>query len=144
VSLTEPGADGFRLIAAGGYLRDFARDDAPFVDVAASMDVGRVRFASFVHAEKMLASDRDGVDLYATSGASVKATEALSVGAEYVGQDFEDAWEPSEAEGGMRHFAGVTLALSPVPRAAIVGGPAFGLNRSAPRLLGRVALSYLF
>jgi hypothetical protein len=143
-SLTDPRAAGFRLIATGGYLRDFARDSGPFVDVTASVDVGRVRFASSVHGEKMLASNRDDVDLYASSGLSVRATEALSVGAEYVGQDFEDAWESGEAEGGMRHFAGVTLALSPMSGAAIVGGPAFGLDRDSPRLLGRIALSYLF
>jgi len=144
LSITEPESDGLRLFAAAGYLRDFARDSGPFIDLTASVDAGRVRFASSVHGEKMLSSDRDSVDLYASSGVSVRATEALSVGAEYVAQDFEDAWEREEAEGGMRHFAGVTLAFSPMRGAAVVGGPAFGLDRSSPRLLGRVALSYLF
>ena len=44
----------------------------------------------------------DAVDFYAAAGVSVKTVEALRVGVEYVGQEFEDAWEREEAEGGVR------------------------------------------
>jgi hypothetical protein len=57
------------------------------------------------------ASGRDGIDILAFVGASVRATESLRIGAEYVGQDLEDAFEHQEAEGGARHFAAAVGAL---------------------------------
>lgn len=142
--VTEPRSRSFRLTLGAGYLRDFSPASGPFVQAAASLDLGRLRIGAMSHAEKMLASDRDEVDLYASAGASVKVIEQLRLGTEYVGQDFEDAWEEEEAEGGVRHFAGLTLAASPVNRMSIVIGPAFGLSENSPKLLGRVSLSYGF
>lgn len=142
--LTEPGARVFRLSLHAGYSRDFTPAAGPFAEATASVDVGRVRLGALAHAEKMFAEGRDGVDLFAAAGASVRIVEPLRLGAEYVGQDFEDAWEPEEAEGGIRHFAALTLAAAPTERVSIVLGPAIGLAAPAPHLLGRAAISYRF
>lgn len=144
LAITDPDARSFRLIAGAGYARDFGAVSAPFIDLTATVDIQRVRIASHVRGEKALDTGRDAVDLVAASGISVRTLDVLRVGAEYVGQDFEDAWEPEEAEGGVRHFAGLTVAVAPSERVSIVGGPALGLSEASPRLVGRVALSALF
>ena len=144
VLVTDPGARALRLGLNAGYGRDFAGVSAPFVEATGALDIGRVRVGGMLHGEKALADGRDAVDFYAAAGVSVRTLEMLRVGAEYVGQDFEDAWEPEEAEGGVRHFAGLTLALEPTERIRVTAGPAMGLSEHAPRWLGRAALSYLF
>lgn len=68
---------------------------------------------------------------------------ALRLGAEYVVQDLEGAWEPDEAEGGIRHFVGATVGVH-LGRAQLGAGPAFGLSPNSPRYLGRLAASYSF
>lgn len=143
--VTNPGLQNpFHLTLGAGFLRDFAEDSGPLFEASGTFDVDRVRIGGLVHGEKILGNEaRDEVDLYAATGVSVRAVDTFRVGAEYVGQDFEDAWEDEEAEGGVRHFAGLTLAFQ-YQRLYLVGGPAFGLNQTAPRLVGRVAVTYLF
>jgi hypothetical protein len=143
-ALVDPEARPFRLTALAGYSRDFSGVSLPFVELTSSLDVDRVRFGGLAHAERAIAADRDAVDFYAAAGVSVKTVDALRLGAEYVGQELEAAWQPDEAEGGIRHFAGLTAAVTPTARLFIVGGPAMGLSRASPRVLGRVALTYLF
>ncbi len=142
--LTDPSSRSVRVALIGGYLRDFVAASGPFAEVTATWDVGRLRIGSLLHGEKMLAEGRDSVDVVGAFGASMRLLEVLRLGAEYVGQDFEDAWEPEEAEGGTRHFAGATVALALRDDLRLVGGPAVGLTEASPRLLGRVSLSYLF
>jgi hypothetical protein len=108
---------------------------------AASYDFGPLRVAGNLHFEKAFASARDRVDILALAGVSYRVASAFRLGAEYVGQDLEDAIEREEAEGGARHFLGPTAALDlQAGRLQLVAGPAFGLNERSPRFLGRVGL----
>jgi hypothetical protein len=62
------------------------------------------------------------------------------LGAEYIGQDLEDAVEKEEAEGGARHSAGPVAALEGSDgRIWIAAGPAFGFGPSASPWVGRVS-----
>jgi hypothetical protein len=144
--VTRPGAP-FRLTLAGAGFREAGGTGAfgAYTRLAMSYDVDRLRIAGNLHTEKAFASGRDGLDVLAIAGASYRAAEIFRVGAEYVGQDLEDAVEQEEAEGGARHFLGPTVALDvDSGRVQVVAGPSFGLNENAPRLLGRLALLVAF
>lgn len=144
VLLTDPESRGFRLALSAAYLRDFQQVSAVSGSAEASFDIHRLRLASMVHTEHAFAAARDSVDLYVVGGASYRVLDSLRVGAEYVGQELEGAWQPDEAEGGLRHFAAATLAWAPADRLLLTAGPAFGLDRASPDVLGKAALSYLF
>lgn len=138
--LTDPTA-AFRLGAHAGFLREFAGDVGASGRLTATYDVGRLRMVGNAHFEKIFADDRDNVDVLAFMGASVKTTEELRIGAEYVGQDLEDAIENEEAEGGARHFGAIVASLELAGGSFwITGGPAFGLNERSPDLMGRLSL----
>jgi hypothetical protein len=106
-------------------------------------DVGALRLTASALGEKAFAANRDAIDLVMTAGASYELWQTLRLGAEYVVQDLEGAWEHDEAEGGVRHFVGPTIGVH-VGRAQIGAGPAFGLSASSPRYLGRLAAAYSF
>jgi hypothetical protein len=142
--LTDPLSRDVRLTTALGYLRDFAGADGGFLEVTASADLGRLRLAGSGHAERVLDPTRDAIDLYTVVAASYRLAGTLRAGAEHVAQDLEGAWEPDEAEGGLRHFVSVTLAWSSEERLFLALGPALGLSQASPDLLGRATLSYLF
>jgi hypothetical protein len=142
--LTNPGAS-FRAGLQTAFLREFGGTLGTFGRVVASYDIDRLRLAGNAHFEKVFADGRDGVDILAFAGASVRTTEALRLGAEYVGQDLEDAIEDEEAEGGARHFAAAVASLELAQGAFwVTGGPAFGLNKQSPAVMGRVTLVALF
>lgn len=139
--ITDP-ASAFRFTLAAAAFRE-GRGGAfgAWGRAAASYDLGRVRVAGNLHFEKAFASGRDTVDILALAGASYRVASMFRLGAEYVGQDLEDAIEQEEAEGGARHFVGPTAALDLHDgRLQLVAGPAFGLNERSPRFLGKVAL----
>ncbi len=144
VLVTDPESRGFRLALSAAYLHDFEQVSAVAGRAEASLDIRRLRLASMIHTERAFAANRDSVDLYAVAGASYRVLDSLRIGAEYVGQELEGAWQPDEAEGGIRHFAGATLAWAPAERVLLSAGPAFGLDRASPTVLGKAALSYLF
>jgi len=144
VLVTDPASRGFRLALSAAYMRDFGSNNGVFGRATASYDLGGLRLASMVHAEKVFTPARDAIDLYAVAGASYRVLDSLRVGAEYVAQDIEGAWNPNEAEGGIRHFAGADLAWSYQRKLLVTAGPAFGLGKPAPALLGRASVAYLF
>ncbi len=144
VLVTDPASRGFRLALSAAYMRDFKSASGVFGRATASYDIGGLRLASMVHAEKVFTSARDPIDLYAVAGASYRVLDSLRVGAEYVAQDIEGAWDPNEAEGGIRHFAGADLSWSYDKKLLVTAGPAFGLGAPAPALLGRASIAYLF
>lgn len=114
------------------------------VRVTSSYDVGRVRFAGNLHFERAFASGRDAVDVLALAGVSYRVTSSLRLGAEYVGQDLEDAAE-HDVEGGAKQYVGPTAAIDVAGgRAQIAFGPAFGLTAQTPRLLGKVSVVVSF
>lgn len=145
VQLTDP-LSPFRFTLAGAAFRE-GKGGAfgLWTRAAASYDLGRVRVAGNLHLERAFASGRDTVDVLAMGGVSYRVASSFRLGAEYVGQDLEDAIENEEAEGGARHFAGPTAALDlSGGRLQLVMGPAFGLNANTPRFLGRVGLLATF
>ena len=113
-----------RLSAIGGYVRDFTNESGPFADLTATWDLGKLRLGSMLHGEKMLAAGRDSVDVIGALGASYRVVDPLRLGAEYVGQDFEDAWEDEEAEGLEEafHLAGSVRFSVGVRRGVAPGG----------------------
>ena len=126
---------GFRELdgALGGYVR-----------ATASYDVDRLRLGGNVHLEHVFAAGRDGADVLVTLCASYKVIPGLRLGAEYLGQDLEEAGAPA-AEGGARQYAGPTFAIDlDRGRAQIVGGPAFGLGGASARVLGRASIVVSF
>jgi hypothetical protein len=144
VLLTDPDSRKLRLIVAGGYERDFAPTNDAFLRVTATYDIGNLRLASMLHSEHAFAPGRDPIDIYVDEGVSYRVLDSLRVGAEYVGQELEGAWEQDEAEGGIRHFVGADVAWSYQNKVLLTAGPAFGLSHASPRVLGQATLSYLF
>jgi hypothetical protein len=137
-------SSSFRLVLAGGYLRDRSSENGAYAKVAASFDYHRLRLASAAHGEHVFAKGRDGVDLLVTLGASLRVAGPLRVGVEYVGQDLEEI-DGDEAEGGARHFLGPTLAVDLLDhRLMLAGGPAAGLSEHSPRVVGRMSIAYAF
>ncbi len=129
----------------GGYLRELGGSNGVWGRAAIAGDLGRARLALTALGEHVFEPGRDGVDVLVTTGVSYAVVDVLRLGAEYVVQDLEGAWDPEEADGGIRHFVGPNLALELMKhRARIVAGPAIGLSEASPRLLGRVAALYSF
>ncbi|HEY3356942.1 MAG TPA: hypothetical protein VGQ83_27075 [Polyangia bacterium] len=142
--LTAPGRP-LRAAVMGAFLREPGGALGGAVRAAVTYDVGRLRVGANAHFEKIFAAGRDGVDMIALAGASYRVLDWLRLGAEYVAQDLEDAFEQDEAEGGARHYAGPSFAIDlDRGRVQIVGGPAFGLNSRAARVVGRAAVVMTF
>ena len=139
--LTDP-ASAFRFTVAAAMFRE-GRGGAfgAWSRAAASYDVAGFRVAGNLHVERAFARARDPIDVLALAGISYRVAPAFRLGAEYVGQDLEDAIEKEEAEGGARHFLGPTGAIDlSAGRLQLTFGPAFGLNERSPRFLGRVGV----
>jgi hypothetical protein len=131
-------------VVSAGYLRELSSSSGAWARVAASQDFGRLRLASMVHAEHIFAAQRDGVDVMVSAGANVRVADTLRLGAEYVAQDIEGAFDAEEVEG-MRHFACGTASVALLQERLTLGvGPAFGLSPNAPRVLGRAQVGWSF
>ncbi len=150
------------LVVSAGYLREAWQgpifdDDAnkwvpgkPYGDsgawaqVAFSQDIQRVRLAATMHVEHVFADGRDPLDLMVQAGASCRVVGGFRLGAEYTGQDLEEAVDPG-AEGGVRHVLGPTASIQVWrDRVSIVAGPAFGLSHLSPAVMGRAAAAVGF
>jgi len=119
-------------------------DSGAWIQAAFSQDIRRVRLAATVHGEHVFATGRDPLDIMVQAGASVQIVGGFRLGAEYVGQDLEESFDPG-AEGGARHFAGPVASLQLLrDRLSIVAGPSFGLSARSPELLGRAGASFGF
>lgn len=133
-----------QLVVSGGVLRELGGAAGAWARVAVGHDEGPARVTAQVHAEHVFDGVRDGVDLMFTAGASLRVTEALRAGVEYVGQDLEETFADS-AEGGARHLAGPVLSWVLLrDRLSLTGGPAVTFGSTPSRLLGRMGLSLQF
>jgi hypothetical protein len=142
--ITDP-TSPFRFTVGAAMFRERAGVLGAWTRAAASYDIGAFRVAGNLHLERAFARGRDTVDILALAGASYRVASMFRLGAEYVGQDLEDAIEQEEAEGGARHFLGPTGAVDlHAGRLQLTFGPAFGLNERSPRFLGRVAILATF
>jgi hypothetical protein len=135
----------FRLMLTGAFLREFGADLGAFGELTATVDLGRVRLATTLHAEHIFGANRDPIDLYAVVGVSVRVTPILRLGAEYVAQDVEAlADDDADAEGGARHYVGPDVALSLRKNHLLLTGGAAIQLASAPGVLARAALIYVY
>jgi len=139
-----PAAYPLDLAVSGGFLRELGGTNGVWARVGVAGDIGRFRLSATALAEKVFDPDRDEADVLLTSGVSVTALPILRLGIEYVVQDLEGAWDPEEADGGIRHFLGATAALDLGRRVQIAAGPALGLSEGSPGLLGRLTATYAF
>lgn len=133
-----------RLMVQAAFLREFGADLGVTGEVTGSYDLGRVRLAAAAHVEHVFAPGRDPVDLYAVAGLSVRVVPMLRLGAEYVAQDLEAAFEGDEAEHGARHYVGPNVALALYGRHILVTGGGAVQIASAPGVLARAALTYIY
>jgi hypothetical protein len=140
-----PASSPIKLALSAGYLRELGGGDGVWGRVTAAGDVGPVRLALMGLGSHVLSPGRDAIDLLVSAGASVKVVSFLRLGAEYVVQDLEGAWEGDrdEAEGGVRHFLSPMASLE-LGRVRLTAGPAFGLSPESPRVLGRLQAGYAF
>ena len=137
------GATGLSL--SGGVLRELGGSAGVWARASVSRELGRLQLAATVHGEHVVAQGRDGLDVMVMAGASYRMTGVLRAGVEYVAQDLEGAgMDGGDAEQGMRHFVGPTVALALHPGLTLSGGPAFGLSHGSPSSLGRIALACAF
>jgi hypothetical protein len=136
---------GTQLVLSGGLIRELQGQSGAWARLTAGHDEGRARLALSVHGERMFASTRDTLDVMVTAGATLRLTELIRAGVEYVGQDLEGMLGDNEAEGGARHVLGpVVSAALWSQRVSLVGGPAVALGAGQGRLLGRLALACQF
>lgn len=153
------------LTLSGGYLRESWEgpvfnddtgkwnpgnpngDNGMWLQAAISGDVGRLRLVGNVHGEHVFADGRDPLDVMVDVGATYRVAGAFRAGAEWVGQDLEEAFTPG-AEGGARMFVGPIASLQLLQdRLTLVAGPAIGFSQAyqqAPNFIGRIAASYGF
>ncbi len=90
--------------------------------------------------ERVFATGRDSVDYAVMGGASWRLLGWLRAGAEYVGQDLEEAGAGG-AEGGARQAVGPSVALSlGRGRYQIVAATLFGIGASSPTALVRLGV----
>jgi hypothetical protein len=150
-------------------LRVRAWDGLPRVPVAVSFGIGYQADAKFVSAAEMLlavsgewgrfaltvnlrgihyfADGRDPLDLFFAAAASVRATDWLRLGVEYVGEELEGTWDPNEHEvegGGGRHYVGpsASVLVRGRVRFCATAGPVIVPNRVSG--MARAAVAYLF
>jgi hypothetical protein len=134
-----------RITLGAGYLRELGGDDGAWVRAIASYDIGALRLATQLHGEKVFAPRRDEVDVMVSAGASLRLSNVVRTGLEYVAQDLEGFFDREEAEGGVRHFFGPTASVELLQKRLVIsGGPAMGLSYDSPKILGRLTASYAF
>lgn len=129
---------------SAGYLRELGGANGIWFRGGIAGNVGRFRFSANALGEHVFDVTRDGVDILLTAAASVKTTEWLRLSTEYVVQDLEGAWDPEEADGGIRHFVSANASVLLANRVQISLGPALGLSPNSPRFLGRLTAAYAF
>jgi hypothetical protein len=134
-----------RAVVSAGYLRELSGGSGAWGRLTISQDVGRARIAGTLHGEHIFTGGRDAIDVMVMAGVSYRVAGPVRAGIEYVVQDLEGAFDPAEAEGGVRHFLGPTVSAELFDRRlSLVAGPALGLSYASPRLLGRIGLAYVF
>ena len=71
--------------AGDAVLRDLGGAPGAFARLAASYDLGRVRFAGNVHGERVVQRGRDDVDVIVLAGASYRTLDVEQIGHVYEG-----------------------------------------------------------
>lgn len=132
------------LSFSAGYLRELGGGNGVWSRASVAASLRDARFVVTAVGSHIFEKGRDPVDFLITAGATYAVIPILRVGVEYTVQDLEGLWEPEEADGGVRHFLGPTASLELAKRVHLTAGPAFGLSKGSPGVLGRVAAAYAF
>jgi hypothetical protein len=142
--ITNPAAYLRASLSAAGMHEGASGANGATAVLAVSLDQGPLRVAANGRVDKVFATGRDQADYILMLGAAWRLGRSWHLGAEYVGQDLEEAIHP-EAEGGARHGLGPTLALDLQDgRYQLALGSAFGLTARSPRALARAVLAFNF
>ncbi len=134
-----------RIAVTGAVLREGTSGAAGGAfGVAASLDQGPVRFAADVRGEKVFSANRDSIDVFTLAGVSYRVASWMRVGAEYVGEDLEEAFG-EDAEGGARQTVGPSVAFDlDHGRYQVAVATGFGLGAKSPGAIARAALAFNF
>ena len=97
------------LTIGSGVRRE--RDGAEFLiaRATAATSLGASRLVGHVTMEQSRSAGRDRLDLVTAAGWTRPVSRTLRVGAEAIGEDLEGLWDPHEADGGARLFAGPSV-----------------------------------
>jgi hypothetical protein len=147
VQLLKPHARFPVAISVGaGYQIDAVYDSAVTGVVAVSADFGRLNVVADLRAAHYFAPGRDPIDLFVTTGALVRATRWLRVGAEYVGEELEGiGGDDRDNSMGGRHYVGPTAVVQLLRgrlRLNTTGGAVLAQGRAGALVRG--GLAYLF
>lgn len=105
-----------------------------------SFGAGPLLVEANLYVEHVFETGRDALDYIGMLGASYRVLPFMRVGAEYVGQDLEEVFEPG-AEGGARMGMGPDVALDlDRGRFQIVVAALFGLNSASPTAMLRAGV----
>jgi hypothetical protein len=139
-----PASSPVDLSLSGGYLRELGGGNGVWSRASIGASFHDARFVVTALGAHVFDKGRDAVDLLLTAGATYAVLPILHLGVEYSVQDLEGLWDADEVEGGVRHFLGPTASLQLARRVFLTAGPAFGLSKGSPTVLGRMAASYAF
>jgi hypothetical protein len=108
--LTAPGSP-WRAAIMGGALREGASGaGGAWARAAGSWGAGPILVEANGYVERVFTAGRDAIDYAVMAGASWRIAGSLRAGAEYVGQDLEEAGGGG-AEGGARQAVGPSVAV---------------------------------
>lgn len=99
------------IFAGGGFRREYSGTNVLLARFIAGKTFSSWLLSGNLLLEKPFAVGRDELDLITTFGAAYTVSSYFSAGIEFIGQDLEGFWDPNEAEGGAKLFAGPTLKI---------------------------------
>jgi len=124
---------GFGLSAGLGLRREWEGTGVLVGRVAAGQRFERSMLFGNVSFERAFEPTRDSVDVITSVGWLRRVGSAVHVGAEALAEDLEGFWDPNEAEGGAKIFAGPSVHVA-VPAhswsLSVCGGPIFYASRN--------------
>jgi len=124
---------GLGLAAGLGMRREWEGTSVLFGRVAAGHNFKTSMLFGNVSFERAFEQTRDGVDVITSIGWLRRVGSAVHVGAEALGEDLEGLWDPNEAEGGAKIFAGPSVHVA-IPAHSwsltVCAGPIFYPSRN--------------
>ncbi|HET6899920.1 MAG TPA: hypothetical protein VFK70_16305 [Vicinamibacteria bacterium] len=124
---------GIGLSAGLGMRREWEGTGVLFGRLAAGHNFQTSMLFGNVSFERAFEQTRDGVDVITSLGWLRQVGRAVHVGAEALAEDLEGFWDPNEAEGGAKIFAGPSVHVA-VPAhswsLSVCAGPIFYAARN--------------
>jgi len=140
VQLTSPDSPWRAAVMGGGLREGLSQAFGTWVRGIGSFGTGPLLVEANVYVEHVFQAGRDGADFMATLGADYRVLPFMRVGAEWVGQDLEETFDPGD-EGGSRMGLGPNVAFDlDRGRYQIVVTGLFGLNAISPTAMVRAGL----